>query len=386
MCCYCRPSHRERQRRLEKWAEIPSSIDMNAKISRIIDAVNTLDENQHFVSQVLLRRFMISGRLQSYNVQTEKWKSASPKRVFSESGYNQLLVYGQVDNTLEDAFSKVETSLPKTFMALEQAANKPSTELRQRIYENICWYCAFLWRISPFAKAAAPVDFVYQIEKELEDGRADTLREVLRMPEETIELFREAHSRGSRIVVDSADFLQLVYRIQFRRGYQLAYSTFRYRTRWTICKSPVELPLSDIALVQFHRKDLNAIYYILPIGRKLLLKGRVNLGDSENSSQTFIKGENLTITEAEYWLHVICSSAVRELISSHKIADIPAIRSRTKRNGITFPTIVTPELASLPGVRDFTGNFVLRLVSEDEFVKFVHSFIKPPTPLSQSVG
>jgi hypothetical protein len=57
----------------------------------------------------------------SYQVQTDKWKRVSPKNVFSDFGYNQLLVYGLVDNTLEQAFSKVETPLPKTFEALEEA-------------------------------------------------------------------------------------------------------------------------------------------------------------------------------------------------------------------------------------------------------------------------
>src|SRR4051812_34587337 len=107
-------------------------------------------ENQHFVSQVLLRRFTVSGLLQRYDLQTNKWRPKSPKRVFSEFGYNQLLVSGQLDNTLEDAFSKVETPLPKTFAALEEASNSSETELLPAIYDNMCWYCAFLKRISPF--------------------------------------------------------------------------------------------------------------------------------------------------------------------------------------------------------------------------------------------
>jgi len=105
-------------------------------------------QNQHFVSQVLLRRFTISGRLQSYKVQANKWKPQSPKNEFSMFGYNQLLVSGVADNTLEDAFSKVESPLPKTLKALEGAATVPSTELPATIYENMCWYCAFLKNVS----------------------------------------------------------------------------------------------------------------------------------------------------------------------------------------------------------------------------------------------
>jgi hypothetical protein len=77
-----------------------------------------MNANEHYVSQVLLRRFTVAGHLQCYRVQTDKWKRVSPKNVFSDFGYNQLLVYGQVDNTLEQAFSKVETALAPDFSQL----------------------------------------------------------------------------------------------------------------------------------------------------------------------------------------------------------------------------------------------------------------------------
>src|ERR1700678_2512578 len=99
-----------------------------------------LNANEHYVSQVLLRRFTVSGHLQSYQIKDDKWRRKSPRNVFSAFGYNQLLVDGKVDNTLEAAFSKVETPLPKVFNALEEAVNQPSAELPSAIYENLCWY------------------------------------------------------------------------------------------------------------------------------------------------------------------------------------------------------------------------------------------------------
>ena len=186
-----------------------------------------MNQNQHFVSKVLLKRFTVSGRLQCYNVQTDKWKPEPPKNVFSEFGYNQLVVSDQIDNTLEAAFSKVERPLPKTLKALDEAANKPLSALSPAAYENMCWYCAFLNRISPFAKAAAPFDFLKQIELELQNGKSDTLRDVLNWPEERIETFRKEHSLGRRIIIDSKDFLQLVYRIQFRLQCRDDYMMFR---------------------------------------------------------------------------------------------------------------------------------------------------------------
>ena len=117
-------------------------------------------QNQHYVSQVLLRRFTVSGRLQCYHVQTEKWiQPKSPLKVLAARGWNQLLVSGEADNTLEAGFSRVETHLPKTFEALEEAVNRPLTKLPQAIYENMCLYCTFLWLTSPFAKAKAVPDF-----------------------------------------------------------------------------------------------------------------------------------------------------------------------------------------------------------------------------------
>jgi hypothetical protein len=343
--------------------------------------LNSMNNNEHFVSQVLLRRFTVSGRLQCYNVQTEIWRPEPTKKVFSEFGYNQLLVAGQSepDNTLEDAFQKVETPLPKTFQALEEAVNKPLTTLPPEIYENMCWYCAFLHLISPFAKAAAPVDFVKQIDLELQNGKSKMLRDVLNYPEEIIENFRKEHSLGRKIIIASKDFLQLVYRIQFQLRYRENYMTFRHFTDWTICNSPIEFPVSDIALVPLGRDDF--IYHILPIGPKLLLKGKIKRGQSQSSSQLNIKGENLTANEAEYWLDTICLSAVTEMICAHRIHDVPMVRERAKKKGISFLRIVDPDAVISAGLKNFNSNFGLRLVSVEEYVKFVHSFTLPATPL-----
>ena len=88
--------------------------------------MNQIDENQHSISQVLLERFKIPGSpLQCYQVQTGEWIPKSKEKACAWPGYNQLLVSGVADNTLEEAFSKVESGLRKTFKALEDAARKP---------------------------------------------------------------------------------------------------------------------------------------------------------------------------------------------------------------------------------------------------------------------
>jgi hypothetical protein len=337
-----------------------------------------MNANEHYVSQVLLGRFTVAGHLQRYRVQTDEWKRVSPKKVFSEFGYNQLLIYGQVDNTLEQAFSKVETPLPKTFEALEGAANKPSTELPLPIYENLCWYCAFIKRVSPFAKAAAPADFIIQLDKELENGRDDTLREVLQFPEEVVQFYRREHALGRKVIIYSRNFLQVVYRIQFRRKYGFDYSMFRHNTIWTICNSPIELPVSDVALTEIPVKVHNSIFYGLPIGPRLLLKGQIKWGEQTSSSQTIVKGTTLTLEEAELWFEAICLSSVNELVSKQKIPDILAARARAKDKGIAFTKIVNPDIAISAGLENFNSHFGLIVVSSEEYVKFIHSFVQPP--------
>ncbi|HEX3890765.1 MAG TPA: DUF4238 domain-containing protein [Verrucomicrobiae bacterium] len=337
-----------------------------------------MNANEHYVSQVLLRRFTIAGHLQSYSLKEDKWRRLSPKKVFSELGYNQLLIDGQVDNTLEQAFSKVETHLPKTLEALEKAADNASTELPAEIFENLCWYCAFIKRISLFAKAAAPADFVIQLDKELEQGTPRTLYEVLNFPEEIVQFYRREHALGRRVIIYSYNFLQTVYRIQFRRKYALDYSTFRHNTIWTVCKSPIELPVADVAMTEIPVKVHNSIFYGLPIGRNLLLKGQIKWGEQAGSTQTIVKGYNLTLEEAELWFEAICLSAVTELVSAQKIPDILDARSRAKAKGIAFTKIVNPDMVISAGLKNFTSDFGLVVVPSEEYVKFIHSFVQPP--------
>src|ERR1043166_2949251 len=153
--------------------------------------MNRKNEDEHNASQVLLKRFKLPAKpLQCYQANSGAWKERSLHRAFAARAWNQLLVSGQVDNSLEAAFSKVESLLPQTFKALEEAANKNLTVLSREIYDNMCQYCTFLSLTSPFAKAKAVADFLLQINFELENGKDQFLRE-LDFPQETIIRFRE---------------------------------------------------------------------------------------------------------------------------------------------------------------------------------------------------
>jgi len=82
--------------------------------------------------------------------------------------------------------------------------------------------------------------------------------------------------------------------------------------------------------------------------------------------------------EAELWFEAICLSAVNELVSKDKIPDVLAARSRAKAKGIAFTKITDPDAIISAGQKKFTAQFGLVVVSLEEYVKFVHSFIQPP--------
>jgi hypothetical protein len=180
--------------------------------------MNNKNEHQHYVSRVLLKRFTTPGKpLQCYQVQAQRWKERSLNRVFAVRGWNQLLAFNQIDNSLEAELSKVESLLPATFDALADAASRDSTELSARIYENLCRYCMFLLQVSPFAKAKAVAECMTQLNSDLQRGQTDLLRK-LDFPEKTISRFRDAVAQGGHLIVDSENAHQLVYRIHVRES------------------------------------------------------------------------------------------------------------------------------------------------------------------------
>src|ERR1700692_277125 len=105
--------------------------------------MNTPNENQHWLSRTLLRRFKDDGApLQCYQVATNEWMPKSIDRICSAPGYNQLLTLGTTDNSLEAAFSKVESGLPNTLKALEKASKRSQSQLADAKYNILGWYCA----------------------------------------------------------------------------------------------------------------------------------------------------------------------------------------------------------------------------------------------------
>jgi hypothetical protein len=339
--------------------------------------MNRANENQHWISRHLLKRFKIEGApFQCYQVETGEWIPKGIERTCASPGYNQLLAGDEADNTLEEAFSKVESGLKDTLSALEEAVNKPRSELPQAFYENLCWYCSFLKGISPIAKPGAVVAFIFQLNMEIEGGGGSLLRD-LSLPEEVISRFRNECAAGRKVIVESKNLLQLLYRFQFRRQYGFRYTDFLW-TKWIVSKSPIELPMSDVGLIPMFLESEKANHYILPIGPHLLLEGISFHDQSKNSSEPVIRGLSLTREEAEYRFDCICASAITEIICARKLSDIQEALNRAKVNGIKFYKIPNSKGIASAGMEDAgSGDFRFRVVSVDEYKKVMHSHMLP---------
>lgn len=340
--------------------------------------MNLENENQHYISRVLLNRFKIPHNpLYCYQIATRGWEEKSVDRLCSAEGYNQLIVPGEkTNNSLEASLSRVESKLPKTIKALEYAAQLDTTELPSAIYKNLREYCAFLKLSSPFSKASAVVSFLHQINLELERGEFFLWRE-LQVPQRTIDGFKLEHARGGRVVIETENVLQLIYRFQFERLLETNLWEFS-RSDWAICSSPFDLPMSDVGLVSLHLENLNANHHLLPLGPRLLLEGVFYHDQTKNSVKTTIRGFRMTPNEAQYRVDCISFSCLREIIFSRKTPDIEAVLVRAAQSGLNFHRIPALERVLSAGTKPASRNYSFRCVSQDEYVRFIHSFVLPP--------
>ncbi len=299
------------------------------------------------------------------------------ERVCCAKGYTQLLLAdGDANHAIETSLSKVESKLPRVFKILESAANHESTMIPGDAYKTICLYCAFLKQVSLFSKPAAVVSFLAQLNMEFEKGHACLVRE-LKMPDDVVKGFRAEYAKGGRAIVVSENTLQLIHRLQFGRMINPNYWEF-LRCDWTVCNSPFDLPLSDIGVVPMQLREPKANHYVLPLGPRLVLDGMFYYDPSKHSTKQCVQGHNLSGEEAEYRLDVLCASAVRELIFRERRDDVEQIKRRAKAKGITFNRIVDPDLARLAGLAKTDVKYGIVMVSQQEYVQFIHSFVQPP--------
>lgn len=352
---------------------------MNEKIVN-----NELNNNQHYITESFVKKRFGNddGFVQRYDVLHDTWKTnASPQFVFSGVGYTQFLEEGEpVDNSLETSFSKLENQLQFILPALDEAAEKKTVTLTEDLYKDFCFYCAYLWYLSPFAKAKAPANFVIGLDLALKNGNLNYLRE-LQIAEDEIQKMQKQHSEGYQFILKGQNYLQYAFRGEFIRHCKDKAAIFRYKTKWTVYNSPIdiELPISDIALVDYPESK-KATLFILPISPHRVLIGRLELGSPPpfHTTDTIVYGNNLTTEAAEDVLDIICLSAIKAIVCKNKM-DIGAIRERAKRKGIAFTKIKNLDDVLSAGSKVFDRKKEFRLipVSKDEYVRYVHSFIGP---------
>lgn len=339
--------------------------------------MNCLDENQHYVSRVLLERFKVFGEpLRCFQVASGLWMDKSLDKACSAPGYNQLRSGLGLDNTLEDAFSRSESRLPRTLNILQETRLGSELQLPREVYDNLCWYCAFLKLSSLAAKALAIVNFVYQLNLEIEIGQRRLLDQ-LQIPEGEILGWKQELQHGRKIVIEPAEMLQLVYRNQFLRTYGEEFRLFEL-CRWRVAECSRDMPVSDIGIVPISLQDAKAQIYILPIGPRLLLIGRLFHDVARNTAHLPLERIRLDDNENEYFFDAICASAVIEVVCSAYSPDVAAGRSRAYSKGLRFLSVPEPERLRTSGLGEPSPRLCFRSVSPSEFVRYVHSFAKPP--------
>lgn len=148
-------------------------------------------------------------------------------------------------------------------------------------------------------------------------------------------------------------------------------------TKWVICTSPIDLPIADIGLIPLSQKEPMLNRYILPVGPRLVLQGIFFHDVSRNSPNQALKRLVLTQEEAQECVDIICSAAVAEIFCQQRIADIDESLRRATAAGIEFLQIANPREVIGAGLKLTTNRLHFRVVSMNEFVAFVHSFVKP---------
>ena len=155
-----------------------------------------------------------------------------------------------------------------------------------------------------------------------------------------------------------------------------------YNSEWTISRSPINLPMSDIGLIETPLHDTYAKHYLLPISPRLILDA-TRYSDPKPNSRGAIRGRALTPKEARYLSDVICLSASKEIIFSQQQVGVEQALARAHSSGIRFHKITGHDLARSSGLAPATIKYGLQMVTAEEYLQFVHSFIQPATELQQ---
>lgn len=337
--------------------------------------MNIPNRNQHYVSQVLLRRFIDdTGVLQRFCLKSNTWNQKSPKAVFSRIGYNQVIINGVHDDSLEESFTRLEDKLPEVLKALDTVANGGSTRLEEAVYNNLMWYCAYLWNMSPFAKATAPMHFLLQLDSDLKFGRTDLLK-AMAIPERDFKSILDLHSKGQKFILQGGDYLQVIFRIVFNNKCPWEFDALS-RIKWKVYHSPIEVPVPDVVFLKFYDKPQQAHVHVFPLAPKLVLIGSVKSHvQLLKRAETTIERDTLTQDEADYIVQAICLSGITAIASNTRAHDIRMLRQLAEQRGISFAKIKDLNAILTAGTKEMKGNLMLMPVTNEQYKSYMNSFV-----------
>jgi hypothetical protein len=333
-------------------------------------------EKQHYVSQVLLRRFTAGDRrVQRFCLATNKWDARSPKRIFRGRGYNQVTLNGAVHNKVDESLKKYENALPTVLRALDDIVSGKITHLEQEVYENLLWYCAHLWCLSPFAKAVAPLNYIVQLDFDLKHGRTDLLKGI-GIHESQFQTILDLHSAGRKFIFHGKDYLQVVFGVNFSQNISWEFESLKY-IKWTVYHSPIEIPVPDVAFLKFYEQGSGSHLYFLPIAPKLILAGGVKEKTKlTKQAETSIGVDMLDQSLAEYIVEILCSSGITALACNSRTLDIVGLRDRARKKGITFAQIKNLDEVFAAGTTELRDDLMLMPTTEAEYNTFLKGFIE----------
>ena len=230
--------------------------------------------------------------------------------------------------------------------------------------------------MSPFCKLAAPVIFIQQLLLDLSRGNIDFL-DALGYSDDDIARMIRHHTGGGKFIITGKNYRQLVYRLQFPKQLASLDHAYRYSTKWTIARSPIELPIGDMALIKYHLPDLGIVRSILPISSASVLIGESPVGKNiRTSADTIVHGGMVEQAGAEYIRSVICQGAVLIVASNTRIGDINGWRKKSVVNLVQLQNV---EEILKSGITEITSprGFLITPASTQDYVKWTHSFLKP---------
>jgi len=257
--------------------------------------------------------------------------------------------------------------------AIDVAINGKQLELPVKLYRGLCLYMAFVHCLSPFFKASCPENFLNDLHGQIINGTGDLLDAIKFTPKQIAD-YRGAILNGKKLVIDSDNYLQFLHRIQFKRLIKVFYyDQFRYFATWHVCRSPIDLPLSDVAITPIPAPSIH--WYSMPISPRLLLVGRIPQVDNNCSKLTIVYFVDLPKKNAENWKDLICLQARAQLVSKDTIPDIAQRRARAIKDGHAFANIAKIDEIKKAGTINNTSDLKFKLVSHKEFETFINQFV-----------